>query len=351
MVLLPDQYVTEKFCQHAGYPKYNKRAHTWSGGCPMCREGSSWGKKRRLYYKLDKNYVFCFNCGWKGSTLQFIKEITGMSINEIVEESNTYDNVPKSVDIIENKSSTFEQNKIPSLPHDSINLFDTSQTDYWLNSDDVTNNDKQKIKKALEVVVNRKLDTAINKPKSLWLSLTDHVHKNRLVIPFYEDKKIIFYQSRTIFKDENNLPKYLSKSGGSRSVFNIDNIDNSLDNMYIFEGPIDSCFVKNGIAIAGITNSLNDDLTLIQQQQLSRFNLMQRIWVLDSQWLDETSRSKTQSLLDADQHVFIWPEDLGTRYKDLNEMCVSLGSPGINYKFIDRHTYSGLQGKLLMSRI
>ena len=87
MVILPEQYVVEKFCQHAGYPKYNKRANTWSGGCPMCREGSSWGKKRRLYYKLDKNYVFCFNCGWKGSTLQFIKEQTGLTINEIVNET------------------------------------------------------------------------------------------------------------------------------------------------------------------------------------------------------------------------------------------------------------------------
>ena len=124
MVILPDQYITEKFCQYSGYPKYNKRAKAWMAGCPICREGSSWGKKRRLYYKLEKNYIFCFNCGWKSNSLRFIQHVTGMSLPEITLESTNYssDNVTKVLE----QPEKHIQRELPSLPDDSINLFEES---------------------------------------------------------------------------------------------------------------------------------------------------------------------------------------------------------------------------------
>ena len=92
---------------------------------------------------------------------------------------------------------------VDSLPHDSINLFDTHQLQYY--------GDDEIVKKCSDVIKNRRLDVAINRPKNMWLSLSDYVHKNRLVLPFYDlDNNIIFYQSRTIIPSEK-LPKYLSK--------------------------------------------------------------------------------------------------------------------------------------------
>ena len=130
MVILPDQYVIEKFCQFSGYPKYNKRANAWMAGCPMCREGSSWGKKRRLYYKLDKNYIFCFNCGWKSNSLNFIKHITGMSLVEITEESANY-TTNNVIEKLERDRPTITA-KVQQLPDDSINLYEQNQVRYWL---------------------------------------------------------------------------------------------------------------------------------------------------------------------------------------------------------------------------
>lgn len=343
MTALPDQYVVEKFCQYTGYPKFNKRSKVWAGGCPMCREGTSWGKKRRLYYKLEKNYIVCFNCGWKGGPVDYIKQVTGMSYSEILNDSNQYDtnNIVRELE----SEKPAPVHNIPSLPDDSINLFDEVQVNYWLGESNTH------VLNALNFIKKRKLDVAINRPKSIWLSLDDYTHKNRIIIPFYDTSgKIIFYQSRSIYKDPSR-PKYLSKTGGDKSIFNINQIDKSVDDVYIFEGPIDSCFVKNGIAIAGITNSSGDDLNHIQQQQLEDLRLYNKVWVLDSQWLDRTSHDKTNQLIDRGYNMFIWPESIGSKHKDINDLCTAINQPGIGYKYIKKHSYSGMKAKMLMSRI
>ena len=55
-MILPQEYVVQKFCQYAGYPRYSKRTNVWAAGCPICREGTSWGKKRRLNYRVKKKF-------------------------------------------------------------------------------------------------------------------------------------------------------------------------------------------------------------------------------------------------------------------------------------------------------
>ena len=353
MIRLPDQYVVEKFCQFSGYPKYNKRANTWQAGCPMCREGTSWGKKRRLYYKLDKNYVFCFNCSWKGSTLDYVKHITGLTVEEIVRESLAYDtnNISVVQKDIGSSETIADPHDVPSLPTDSINLFDKQQVSYWLSKSDDTSHHNKVIKDAVSYVKSRLLDVSINKPKTLWVSLNDFTHKNRIILPFYNNEnKIIFYQSRSVYNTGSHS-KYLSKSGGAKSIFNIDNVDRSLDSIFLFEGPIDSCFVKNGLGVAGISNGPDEDLNPIQQKQISEFRLYNKIWVLDSQWLDDTSYMKSKLLISQGYTVFIWPESIGRRYKDINELCMDINTPGIGHKFIIKNSHTGLKASLLLANI
>ena len=45
--IIPEGYVAEKFYQYAGYPKYKKLTNVYEAGCPICREGKSWGKKAK----------------------------------------------------------------------------------------------------------------------------------------------------------------------------------------------------------------------------------------------------------------------------------------------------------------
>ena len=341
-MILPEAYIVQKFYQYAGRPKYNRLNKTYQGGCCICREGKSWGRKRRFFYVVENNFVYCHNCGWSSNPLNWIKEVSGLSASGIYAEADYHDSIP--VDI--NKISESKIVKLTQqLPEDSINLFDTTQLSYF--------KDDKVVKSALNYIKSRKLDVAVNRPKAFYLSLKDAIHKNRLVIPFYDTNgKILFYQSRTIDTTMFiNRPKYLSKVRSDKSLFNIDNIDENIDSIYIFEGPIDACFVENGVALAGINETSKNLYTSVQSEQLNKFILFKKVIVLDSQWKDNASLVKTKVLLENGYSVFIWPKNVGTKFKDMNELAIHLNSKKIPLTFINSNTHEGLKGLIILSQI
>lgn len=340
-MIIPEEYIIQKFYQFSGNPTYNKFTNVYNGSCPVCREGKSWGRKRRLFFIPKDNIICCHNCGWYGDPIKWICQVNPCTFKDIVTEIRlgVY-----GADFIENYLSKDKINvsrETPDLPKDSINLFDDTQTTYYC--------DNKHVQTAMNIVRTRRLDTAINKPKTLWFTLNDIIHKNRIVIPFYADNKIVHYQSRSIYNDQ--VPKYLSKQSSEKGLFNIDNIKGNIPSIFITEGPIDSFFIENGVAVAGIQENTKSLFTKKQQQQLGRYLLHDKIWVLDSQWQDSASRRKTDILCELEENVFIWPEALGRKYKDINDLCIDNNLDKIPHKFIKDNTYTGLKGKLLNSQI
>jgi hypothetical protein len=342
-VILPQDYVVQKFYQYAGFPKYKKLTRVYEASCPICREGKSWGKKKRCYYLTEDNVICCHNCGWFGSPLNWIKQVTGLSVSEIYKEVQNYDILP--VDILKEEIKAVKVIEQQTLPLDSINLFDESQVEFYKNN--------RVVRDALELIKSRRLSTAINRPDTIWLSLTDKVHKNRIIIPFYDvNKNIIFYQSRAIYSKDTKLrPKYLGKINGERSLYNLHKISPDLDYIFIFEGPIDSFFVKNGTAVAGIQEQSHKSFSLLQETQISSFRMYTKIWVLDSQWTDRASRIKTEKLLDSGERVFIWPEEIGTKFKEINELCITANRDSLDPDLFIKHSYTDIKGKLMLSTI
>lgn len=335
---IPEEYVIQKFYQHAGYPKYVKTTNTYMGGCPICREGKSWGRKSRCYYIPGDSVICCHNCGWYGSTINWILEVEKITYQQMMQQIDDCDyeyGIPSSNNVTEKPTTE-------TLPKDCINLFDRSQLSYYSNEPIVRN--------AVDVVVRRRLNTAVNRPKSLYVSTTDYIHKNRLVIPFYNQKNVCeFYQTRKLLDDET--PKYLSKSNSEKTLFNYNNIDCTDDNVFITEGPIDSFFIKNSVAVAGIQERSKQSLTNTQREQLNRLFLMQTVWVLDSQWLDLTSREKSKMLLDQGQCVFLWPKDIGKQFKDINDICMKFKIDQISHEYILKNTFCGLKGLVRLNQI
>jgi hypothetical protein len=342
-VLIPQEYILQKFYQYAGTPKFKRFSNTYTAGCPVCHEGKSWGKKRRCIYMVDKNAICCHNCGWYSNPTKWIQEVSGLTFNEIIQEAQNYDIIP--VDILSTDETPKPKRQIESLPTDSINLFDANQVNYF--------KDNKVVNDAIELVKKRKIDVAINRPEAMYVSLKDQTHKNRIIIPFYnEDNEVIFYQSRLIYKQDMRLyPKYLSKINGEKSLYNINKISADLDFIFIFEGPIDSFFVKNGTAVAGIQENSNTNFTSLQETQLAPFKFHKKIWVLDNQWLDDASRKKTQKLIDSGETVFIWPESFSKSYKDVNEICEAKNLSEMEPSFFADNSYTGLKARLVMSSI
>lgn len=330
--IIPEEFFLEKFYEHAGYPRYKSHNGCYEAGCPICREGKSWGRKRRLYYYVRKNTMFCYNCGWSGTPVKWIAELENITEFEVIRQAkgNVYQFTPTDI------KSSIELEVVPSLPGDCINLNDPVQIKNNLN----------KLESVINYIKSRRLDTAVNKPKALWYCENDKTHYNRLIIPYYYNGKIYYYQSRGIDTNDKRV-KYLSKRNGQVCIFNYDNIDSQIDSVFIFEGPIDSFFLKNGIALGGI-NTSKKLFNGFQEDQMESLRLYKRIWVLDNQHVDETSKIKTKSLIDAGETCFIWPKELKD-YKDFNELCVSLGRDELSENFVKKHSFKGASAKMRMS--
>ena len=340
MIPVSEQFVVQKFYECVSYPSYNKLAKTYQGSCPFCKEGSSFGKKRRFFYIPKDEYVFCHNCGYSKKTFGFLCDITGLPFNMLIAEIKKDDSV--SVPLKDKKPIIKQVSS--SLPDDCIKLTDINQLVFHKNNPIV--------QICLDTIKKRRLDTAINRPKTFYLSLTDKVHKNRLILPFYDMfGDIIYYQTRTLLPADDRIkPKYLSKVGADRSLYGINNIDTNLDTVFILEGPIDSYFIKNGLAVCGITEDGSKVFTELQQQQISTLPTYNKIWCLDNQWTDKTSLKKCFSLTDTNEKMFIWPEEL-KNVKDFNEYCIINKKNQIDPQFIINNSFSGLKAKIILTKI
>jgi hypothetical protein len=338
VVKLPETYIVNKFYQYAGSPKHNRGTNVYQASCPICREGKSWLRKKRCYYIPTKNVIHCHNCGWHGNPVNWIMELQSCSLSDVLSESNNYDDIVIPINQAENnkKITNYE------LPCDCIDLENDDELNFYSNNSIVM--------QAVFTLNDRGLLTSINRPKKYYITLTDFVHKNRIIIPFYdENNKIIFYQSRKILNNDDR-PRYLSKKNSERSIFNINNIIEDIPYVFITEGPFDCTFIRNGIALAGISESGSDTFTEKQKLQIQTFPLHEHIFVLDNQWNDATSKKKSKDLIEAGKSVFLWPKEYG-KFKDINDVCVRYKLNEFPYKFILKNSFSGMVGKLKLSEI
>jgi len=343
MISLPEDYVVQKFYELGYYPKTNKYNNTYQCSCPICREGDSFGKKKRCYYIPKNDNIFCHNCGWSGKPYTWIRQVSGKTDAEIIAEVEEYTG---EHELLPDIDEPIIKKVTETLPKDSINLSDSQQLKFYGANPIVS--------ACLTLIRSRRLDTAVNRPDNLYISLTDPVHKNRLVLPFKNERgDIEFYQTRTILPADNKTrPKYVSRINAEKTLFNIDKVSNDLPYVFIFEGPINAFFTKNSVAVAGITERGNATFTERQQKQVdTTLKWLDRIWVLDSQWIDNASLKKSETLLLNGEKVFIWPEKFGTKFKDFNDICIKCRVDEISAEFIQKSTFSNLEGLIRLSEI
>lgn len=326
---IPNELIEQYFMQYAGYAK-RKSDGKLNGGCPICKEdnGKYWGKRARLYFVPETQLLYCHNCNKSWQPITWIKEVSGLSYKEIMSESQRFDC------LFNNQPIIIQKKQSPTLPMDSINLFDPVQIKYYENNKIVCD--------AVQEIKRRRLDTAINKT-TLYISLKDYVHKNRICIPFYDSKnKIPFYQTRALYSEDSKFGKYLSKNNSDKTIFGLNKIDSNVPYLFITEGPIDCMFIdKNGISMGGLS------VSNIQETMLSKYIGFEKIWILDNQLNNEHVYKKYLQLFERGERVFIWNK-LYKNFKDINELCVAIKRDSIGYDFFLKNSYYKKDGLMVL---
>jgi len=151
----------------------------------------------------------------------------------------------------------------------------------------------------------------------------------RLVIPFYSAKgQLIGVTCRAL---GNERLRYITlKINDEPLVYNLDKIDKS-KTVFVTEGPLDSMFLPNAIAVGG------SDLKRVIDLDLDA------VFVFDNQPRNKELVNIMNSM--TDYKMVVWPKNI--EEKDINDMVIAGREV---QKIIHMNTFSGLSLKLAISQ-
>ena len=111
-------------------------------------------------------------------------------------------------------------------------------------------------------------------------------------------------------------------------IYGLDNI-NKESNVYITEGPFDSTFIDNSIAMCGADVDVNE------------WNIENPVYVYDNEPRNKEIVNRISKVIDKGYKVVIWPNSIVE--KDINDMVLS----GLDVQnVVESNVYSSLQAKL-----
>ena len=151
--------------------------------------------------------------------------------------------------------------------------------------------------------------------------------EERIIIPLYYEKNLIGLQGRSLGPSK---VKYITVmiNDDAPKIYGLDNIRKDAP-VYITEGPFDSTFIRNSIAMCGADANVD------------RWGISNPIWIYDNEPRNIEIVRRIGNTIDSGDSVIIWPESIDD--KDINDMVMS----GLDVQsVIESNVYSGLEAKL-----
>ena len=293
------------------------KADLYNFRCPLCGDSQKHKNKARGYFyqvKTNTNYK-CHNCGASLSFNNFLKQIDPTLHKQYTMEKFKNGHTGKGFVVEEPK---FEFKK-PVFTKD-LDLPKASE-----------------VPVAKEYLENRKLDPTqfyfaskfmewVNTQKQTFDTIRRD--ESRIIIPMYDtERNLIGFQGRSLVP---NSVKYITVmlQENAPKIYGLDKI-NPDKTVYVVEGPFDSTFVKNSIALCGSDGDMahlkGSDIVFVYDNEPRNKEILQRI----------------ERCIDRGERVIIWPRSIED--KDINDMVLS----GYNImSILESNIYSNLEAKV-----
>ena len=284
--------------------------------CPLCGDSTKSKNKARGYlYQVKNNTNFkCHNCGINISFNNFLKQIDTVIhkqyIFEKFKDGKSGRNFTADEPVFKFETPKFKPKL--DLPRASEN--------------DVSNDYLKKRKlNPHKFYYADKFKSWTNTLKKVF----DDVRNDeaRIIIPLFYKDTLIGFQGRalgpskvkyiTVMLDEN-APK----------IYGLDEIRRQSP-VFITEGPFDSTFIRNSIAMCGA------------DVHVSSWGISDPVFVYDNEPRNTEIVNRISRVIEQGSKVVIWPSNI--HEKDINDMVLS----GHNVQdLVESNTYSGLEAKL-----
>lgn len=334
-------YIDAKYTQILGSRLRNfkqKNDYLWNYSCPVCGDSSKNKLKARGYIYRTQSDLFCkcHNCGYGTNIGNLIKYVDPTLYDQYVLERytsgatryNTHKDVaelikPKELledDILSNLTR-LDKLALSKPDHPAIKYIQNREIprDKWY---------------LLYFTARFKAYTNTISPKFVEPIVDEHP---RMIIPYFTSAgKCFAFQARAYGNEE---PKYytIKVDETQEKIYGIDRLDYS-KRIYVVEGPIDSLFLRNAVAVSGASFDTPTIRSLLTNATI----------VMDNEPRNRDIVKQLEKYINLGYHVCMMPDHI--QQKDINEIILhgKKNSSEI-VDLINTNTYFGIEAKLKFS--
>ena len=285
--------------------------------CPLCGDSELNKNKARGYFfsNTDSYFFKCHNCGASYNIYKFLEIVSPALFKQYCLESFKEKNV-----------------KIEEIPQQTILTYDSVKPSYEMIEELPPDHVAIKFLKKRKISEKNWDRFGFTKQFGVFARTFNSEYKNlleadeRILIPIYDEhNQLIGVQGRSV---GNAKPKYitLKKASDIKLCYGLDTVDRS-KKIYVVEGPIDSLFLPNAIAVLGLGNFL---------EIRNKFPSEDLVFILDNEPRSRNVANMMKELISKNEKVCIFPSNILD--KDINDMVLK----GIDVcDTIDHNTHKG----------
>ena len=285
--------------------------------CPICGDSQKNKSKTRGYLygvKADVNFR-CHNCGASMTLSNFLKTLDPVIHKQYVFERFKDGKTGRGTVVEEPKFDFKPPQFSPKLDlpkaseHDAARLYLEKRL-----IDPKIFNYTPTFKKWVNTLVPNKFDDIT-------------YDEPRIIIPLIYENQLIGFQGRALGP---NSVKYITimLDDDAPKIYGLDKINNGFP-VFVTEGPFDSTFVSNSIAMCGADGDVR------------KWGIDDPVWVYDNEPRSNEIVKRISNTIDRGEKVVIWPSNI--KEKDINDMILA-GHDVMN--MLNSNTYSGLTAQL-----
>ena len=277
-----------------------KKADLYNFRCPYCGDSQKRRNKARGYlFKIKNNFTYkCHNCGVGRSLANFLRDQDTHLYDQYIMEKFKEGSTGKGTKT-PNPKFTFTEPKFVTKKVDLEKISDLN-----ISHPARVYLEQRGIKDLDYFYYCPKFKEWTNKQKKTFDTLRQD--SPRIIIPFKDKEGNLFgYQGRSLAPKAKIRYITIMLEEEQPKIFGQDRI-NTDESIYIVEGPFDSTFIKNSVAMAG------------SDADIRTFGWSDHIWIYDNEPRNREIVARISKSIDRGDKVVIWPKNI--QQKDINDM-------------------------------
>ena len=308
--------------------KFSKKSRgLYNFRCPYCGDSSKYKNKARGFlYPIKNDYNFkCHNCGVSKTLSNFLKDQDTVIHKQYIMERYKKGTVGLGSNIaapkIDIPKPVFIKDKFKIDLENIASLNKSHPARIYLEQS------RQISSKILEnMYYCKNFKEWTNAQKQTFDDVTND--EPRIIIPLRYNGTLIGFQGRSLLPKSKIKYITIMLEEDAPKIYGLDNINTS-KTVYVTEGPFDSTFISNSIAMCGADGDVK------------KWGITNPVWIYDNEPRNKQIVERLSATISRGDRVVIFPKNIFE--KDINDMVLS----GQNVqKMVESNIYQGLEAKL-----